>query len=263
MKNIEFKLDSSENEFDDVFFNRPVSRVHSSWVGLVSSKNLAIKKISSIYQIVNDLNHNLTLVTDNKQGLGFLPSDVFLKSKKTPGYSNVDDGIYNLKDCKILIFLVGSELNSDMELFMEQLLKVYTGTLLTDYPKILNNLEFKGDSIIVVDSSAINAHYDSGLNHLAQLTLEYAKDYSSPLVFFNKNQIICVDPKVPDMACIVNTKDNIATEEYLGLLAGLLADKKIPLDHDWLRYCQASGFLLRKLMGNGLTVLKKYLDDKF
>jgi hypothetical protein len=46
-------------------------------------------------------------------------------------------------------------------------------------------------------------------------------------------------------------------------MAGLLADKKIPLEEDWLRYCQASGFLMRMMQSEGIDVVKTYLDDKF
>ena len=263
MRNIEFKLDSSESEFDDIFFNRPVSRVHASWVGIVTSKNVSIKKISTIYQIVDILSHNVSLAADDKQGQGVLPTDVVLKSKKTPGYSNVDEGIYNLQNCKIIVFLAGKELNSNMELFMEQLLDNYTGTLITDHPKILNNIEYKGECVLVADNSKLNAKYDQGLNHLTQLALVYANDYLKPVLFFNNNQLICVDPNMPTMACVINTKERIQQEDYLGFLAGLLADKKIPLDQDWLRYCQAAGFLMRKMNSKGLNGVKKYLDDKF
>ena len=47
MNNMQFKLDSSTKDFDEIFFNRPVSKIQASWVGLVTSKNVSIKEVSS------------------------------------------------------------------------------------------------------------------------------------------------------------------------------------------------------------------------
>jgi hypothetical protein len=150
-----------------------------------------------------------------------------------------------------------------MEVFVEQLLKIFTGTLITDRPEFLQNIDFKGEAILLADSSRLIAKYDSGLNHTANLVIDYSSDYRSPVVFFKTNQIIGADYKTPGFACVINSKKEIMPEEYIGFMAGLLADKKIPLEEDWLRYCQASGFLMRMMQSEGIDVVKKYLDDKF
>jgi hypothetical protein len=84
-----------------------------------------------------------------------------------------------------------------------------------------------------------------------------------PIVYFGKNQIICINNKNIDTACVINTKKVIDRNEFVGILAGMMADKKTPVDNGWLKYCQASGFLLRLLQSDGLAAVKKYLDSKF
>jgi hypothetical protein len=261
--NIKFKLDTSTNEFDEVFFNRPVSRLQASWVGVVSSKNTSLKSISSIYQILDLLGQNVTLVVDQRQMHATLPADVVLKPKKTPGYTNSDEGIESLRNCKIIIFLAETELNSDMELFMNQLLKVYSGTIITDSYSVFNEYDFKGDKVLTVNDKQISSRYQEGLNHLSALIQSYSLEVECPIVYFGKNQIICINNKNIDTACVINTKKVIDRNEFVGILAGMMADKKTPVDNGWLKYCQASGFLLRLLQSDGLAAVKKYLDSKF
>ena len=263
MFDMNFKLDSSETEFEDIFFNRPVSRIHASSIGLVCSRNVALKTINTIYQIITALNHRVILVADENKTSKLLPADVLLKSKKTLGYQNVDDDINELERSKIIILLAGKELNSAMELFMNQLLKVYKGTIITDKLSIIHNTEFEGKGILIADSQNLSAKYDSGLNHIANLTLEYSKENRCPIVFLRPNQVICTSHQQPGVACVVSSKKTIIPEEYIAFMAGLMADKKIPLELDWLRYCQAAGYLMRKMNTSGLASVKKYLDDKF
>ncbi len=263
MNNMQFKLDSSTKDFDEIFFNRPVSKIQASWVGLVTSKNVSIKEVSSIYQIINEMSHNTTLVADERQFHDAFAVDVSLKPKKTPGYSNIDDGIESLRNCKIIIFLAGKELNSDMELFMIKLLDNFKGLIVTDYPEIFNDVDFVGQKIIIADKNKIKSNYNFGLNHAAGLVQSYAQENKSPVVFFDKNQIICLDSNHKDTACIVNSKETIPKEDFIGFLVSLMSDKKIPLEADWLRYCQAAGYLTRKMQTEGLKSVKKYLEDKF
>lgn len=263
MKNMQFKLDSSTKDFDEIFFNRPVSKIQASWVGIVTSKNVPIKKISSIYQIVNEMSHNTSLVADEKQFQDAFAVDVSLKAKKTPGYSNIDEAIESLVNCKIIIFLAGKELNSDMELFMIKLISIFKGLIITDYPEVFYDVDFEGQKIILADKNKIKSKYSFGLNHAAGLVQSYALENKSPVVYFGRNQIICVDNRLKDIACIVNSKYEVLMEDYIGFLASLMSDKKIPLKADWLRYCQAAGYLMRKMQTEGLRSVKKYLEDKF
>ena len=150
-----------------------------------------------------------------------------------------------------------------MELFMNQFLKIFTGTVITDSYSVFNGYYFAGDKVLLANEKQVENRYQTGLNHLSALVQSYSHEVECPVVYFGKNQIVCINNNNLDIACVINTKKIIDPYEFVGILAGMMADKKTPIDSGWLKYCQASGYLLRLMQSDGLEAVKKYLDSKF
>lgn len=263
MKNIINSLSSSDKEIEDIFFNRPVNRALTPPIGLVLSNNLNLNTVNKIYTTLLSMGQNIVMVGDEKLSDGLVPLEIKLKSRDKLRYQNADEGVQALSGCKIVIVLAGRELNSAMELFLNRLCDVYQETIITDFPKLFNKTKFEGYKLYLLDNKSIGADRSAGINKLLELMSDYSRLSDAAIAYFSSKQILASDYRIEGSACVINSANEVDKNEFAGILASLLIDKKNPLDHDWLRYCQAAGFLYRIYQKDGSEGVKKYLNEKF
>jgi hypothetical protein len=263
MRNIVSSLNSSDREIEDIFFNRPVNKSLSGSIGLVVSKGASLNELSRLYGSLTTMNQNVIMVGDANSMVDQVPLDLKLISKDKLKYSNTDEGIQTLSGCKILIVLAGKELNAAMELFVDKLCQVYDRTIVTEYSKLFNKINYEGQKLLLINKKDLLLKNVEGLNRLLTDIRDYSKFKDSAVVYFSSKQILGVDNNIADKGCIINCSNAVDNLEFVGILVSLLVDKKNPLDSEWLRYCQAAGFLYRMYQANGSEAVKKYLNDKF
>jgi hypothetical protein len=263
MKDIIKSLSSSDSEIEDIFFNRPVNRSFSGSIGLVLSSNIGLVTVNKIYTALLAMQQPVIIVADEKLSGGVLPVDVNLKSKDKIRYANTDEGLDALTGCKLIVVLAGREMNSAMELFVNKLCLSYSGTVITDYPKMFDKTKFVGQKLLMIDSKIIHTDKSAGINKLFSLLQQYSKKTDSATTYFSSKQVLGADWKINESLCVINSSEEVNKYEFIGILASLLIDKKNPLDQEWLRYCRAAGFLYRIYQKDGLEGVKKYLNDKF
>lgn len=256
-------LNSLDNEIEDIFFNRPVNRAFSPHIGLVLSNNLTLNTADKLYSAFMSMDQKIIMVADDKLSAGVLPVDVKLVSKDKIRYSNTDEGIEALRECKIIIVIAGGELNSSMELFLNKLCSSYDQTIITDYPKLFDKTHFSGSKLYLLDAKQIKFDSSDGINKISKTLSAYSKDKSAAVIYFGKKQILALDQKFQDTICIINSANDVNKNEFVGILSSLLIDKKNILDIEWLRYCQAAGYLYRIYQKDGIAAVRSYLNDKF
>lgn len=263
MNKIIKKLQSSDKEIEDVFFNRPVSNKFASSIGLVISNTVAISEVNKVYSALISLGHYPIIVADKKVSKYNIPIDVALVSKDKIRYQNADEAIGTLSNCKQIIILAGRELNAAMELLVSKFFQDFMGVVITDYPKLFEKSAFQGDKMILTNDLLIKEKKDIGLNHLYNSLLEYSKKTSSAIIYYGTKQILGVDRLIEDKACIINCTDKVDINYFVGILAGLLIDRAEPLDQGWLKYCQAAGYLYRIYQKEGPSGVTNFLNNKF
>ena len=262
---------SSEADFDEILFNRPVSNLSRRKIGILACRHASLRSISATYSVLIALGHNVLLVADIVHQNNQLPADVWLTSNNKRNYQNSDVAIEALMDCNVIINLVEGELNSTMELFTARLFESYGGVYVSDYPKIFKNHSYEGKKIIfsslqkIADAKHITTKL-AGITQVSKLLSQVSGELSASIVATNHNQLIALESSSAGTACIVNAKNNISIVDFMAIFVGLLADSSDTKAELWLKYCQAAGFLYRNHYSeskNGVAELKKYLNEKF
>ncbi len=262
---------ADQSEFDELFFNRPVSRLGRFKVGILVCKHASMVSVNSAYSILVALGHDVVLIADDVHQQNSLPAELFLASKPGIYYQESDLAISKLQDCKAIIALVEGELNSKMELLIGQLLRVYTGTFVCDYQKILRSTGFEGEKILFSPILALSARQSrkvrlGGINQIVEMLFELSRSQDLSVVSAQKNQIVAVRQKYSEAVCVVNAKGSIKLVDFIAILIGLLVDAREATGASWLQHCQAAGFLYQNHYSeskNGVADLKSYLDGKF
>ena len=285
MDNLNIIRETTAQEYEKILFERPISQMHARNIGMLAGRHARLKHTNDMYEIISLMHHHPVLIAEPPSSDIVLPADVMLIPSKGTSrrvYTNTDEALQRIGDCEYMIVGIEFELNSLLQLFIEQIVTArHSPIVFTDdavqiarvSPEIFVDRQ---DDIYVCSYEAIvrlanilglGVQQQADVSVLNKLILmrQVAVHLSARIVIVSDIQMLAIDYRQSNSAVITNFTNPSKIElrgTVIAILTSLLSDNTNDIK-DFLVRVATTSYLLRESLNNKSdirTQLKKLLQ---
>lgn len=271
--NILTEKDFTKAQLESIFFDRPVSPLRRHSVAILVGRHSSLYEIERLYEIVRAMNYYPVLIADSQLKPLNIPAEIYLTTdKKKYLYQNTAEAMAIIASCHSVIAGVGLELNSAMQVFLDKILRSFTGIkILTRSSLTLPNIRELIDHRTLMIASSDELIGTSGLSKLPK-TAGLLQKINTLYSIYSESQplVVCIDASqaigfdfLENRVGVVNIDTKIDPVVFMVLLSCLVMDPGQLSSSRRLDYLFATGYLYKNiylLSSNPAEALKTYFD---